>query len=78
MLKIQHVFEIKKSLCVPKALITFIRSCVNRYNWWNESCDSRFTQHSSEASSRVNEKFKYFVILNKRSVYYNYTTSIDI
>ena len=49
MLKIHHVFEIKKCLCVPKAQITFIRSCVNRYNWWNKSCDSRFTQLSIEA-----------------------------
>ena len=31
MLKIQHVFQIKKCLCVPKAQITFIRSCVYRY-----------------------------------------------
>ena len=28
---------------------TFIRSCVNRYSWWNKSCDSRFTQLSIEA-----------------------------
>ena len=39
MIKIQHVFEIKKSLYVAKAQITFIRSCVNKYSWWNESCD---------------------------------------
>ena len=29
MLKIQHVFQIKNILCVPKAQITFIRFCVN-------------------------------------------------
>ena len=49
MLKIQHVFEIKKFLYVPKTQITFIRSCVNRYSLWNESYDSRFTQLSGEA-----------------------------
>ena len=49
MQKIQQFFEIRKLLCVPKVLITFIRSFVNRYSWWNESCDSRFTQLSSEA-----------------------------
>ena len=49
MLKIQQVFQIKNILCVPKAQITFIRSCVNRYSWWNKSCDSRFTQLSIEA-----------------------------
>ena len=49
MLKIQHVFEIKKYLCVPKVQINFIRFCANRYSWWNESWDSRFTQLSSEA-----------------------------
>ena len=31
MLKIQHISEIKKCLCVSKAQITFIRSCVNIY-----------------------------------------------
>ena len=31
LLKIPHVFEIKKFLCVPKTQITFIRSCVYRY-----------------------------------------------
>ena len=31
MLKIQQVFEIEKYLCVAKAQITFIFSCVNRY-----------------------------------------------
>ena len=49
MLKIQQVFEIKNILLVPKAQITFIRSCVNRYSWWNKSCDSRFIQLSIEA-----------------------------
>ena len=49
MLKIQQVFQIKYILCVSKAQITFIRSCVNRYSWWNKSCDSRFTQLSIEA-----------------------------
>ena len=49
MLKIQHDLEIKNLLCVPKAQITFIRSCVNKYSWWNESCNSRITQLSSEA-----------------------------
>ena len=43
-LKIQHGFEIKNLLCVPKAQITFIRSCVNRYSYWTKSFDSRFTQ----------------------------------
>ena len=32
MLKIQHVSEIKKCVCVPKAQISFIRSYVNRYH----------------------------------------------
>ena len=49
MLKIQHVFEIIKCLYVPQAQITFIRSCVIRFSWWNKSCDSRFTQLSIEA-----------------------------
>ena len=49
MLKIQFVFQIKHFLCVLKPQITFIRSCVNRYNWWNESCDSRFTQLGIQA-----------------------------
>ena len=49
MLKIQYVFQIKILLCVSEAQITFIRSCVNRYSWWNESCDSRVTQLSIEA-----------------------------
>ena len=49
MLKIQQVFQIKNILYVPKAQITFIRSCVNRYSWWNNSCDSQFTQLSIEA-----------------------------
>ena len=34
MLKIQHVFVIKKCLCVAYAQITFICFCVNRYSWW--------------------------------------------
>ena len=38
-----------KFLCVAKSQITFIRSCVNRYNWWNESYDSRFSQLSIKA-----------------------------
>ena len=49
MLEIQQIFQIKKCLCVSKAQITFILSCVNRYSWLNESCDSRFTQLSIEA-----------------------------
>ena len=49
MLKIQHDFEIEIFLCMPKAQITFICSCVNGYSWWNKSCDSRFTQLSIEA-----------------------------
>ena len=49
MLKIQQVFQIESILCVPKAQITFIRSCVSWYSWWNKSCDSRFTQLSIEA-----------------------------
>ena len=43
-LPFQQVFEIKKCLFLAKAQIIFIRSCVNRYSWWNESCDLRFTQ----------------------------------
>ena len=46
MMKIQHVFEIKKCLCVPKTQITFIRSYVNRYRCCDESYDSQFTQLS--------------------------------
>ena len=46
MLKIQHVFQIKFFLCVPTTQITSIRSCVNRYSYWNKSCDPRFTQLS--------------------------------
>ena len=49
MLKIQYVFQIKIFLFVPKAQITFIGSCVNRYSWWNKCYDSRFTQLSIEA-----------------------------
>ena len=60
MLKIQHVSEIKKCLCLPKAQITFIRSCVNRYSWWNKSCDSRFTRLFIEAQSRIKRKLYYF------------------
>ena len=37
MLKIQHVFEIKKCLCVPKTQITFICSCVNRCSYGGTS-----------------------------------------
>ena len=47
--EIEVIFEIKKCLCVAKAQITFIRACVNRYSWWNESYASRFTQLSIEA-----------------------------
>ena len=65
MLKIQHIFQIKNILCVPKAQITFIRSCVNRYSWWNKSCDSRFTQLSIEAWSGMNGKLYYFCDLIK-------------
>ena len=60
MLKIQNIFEIKKCLCVARVQITFIRSCENRYSWWNESCDCRFTQLSIEAWSKINEKLDYF------------------
>ena len=49
MLKINHIFEINNFVCVSKTQIILIRSCVNRYNLWNESCDSRFTQLSIEA-----------------------------
>ena len=65
MLKIQHVSEIKKCSCVPKAQITFIRSYVNRYSWWNKSCDSRFTQLSIEAWSIMKGKPYYFYDLIK-------------
>ena len=54
MLKIQYVFKIQNFLCVSKAHITFIRSCVNRYSSWNKSCDLRFIQLSIEAYSRMN------------------------
>ena len=33
MLKIQQVFQIKSILCVPKAQITFIRSCVRQFDF---------------------------------------------
>ena len=65
MFKIQHVFQIKIFLCVPKAQITFIRSCVNRYSYWNKPCDSQFTQLSIKASSRMKENLYYFVDLIK-------------
>ena len=44
MFKIQHVSEIQKCFCMPKAQITFIRFCMNRYSWWNKSCDSQKTK----------------------------------
>ena len=44
---------------------TFIRSCVNRFSWWNKSCDSRFTQLSIEAYSVMNGKLYYFCDLIK-------------
>ena len=40
MLKIQHVPEMKKCLCVPKAQITFIRCYVNRYTLKKEFDDT--------------------------------------
>ena len=46
---IQHFFQFKNILFVPMAQITFICSCVNRYSWWNKSCNTRFTQLSIEA-----------------------------
>ena len=71
MLKIQDVFEIKKCLCVPKTQITFICSCVNRYNWRNESCDSRFTQLLSEASPIANDWAQHFFNWNERFICIN-------
>ena len=59
MLEIQHVSEIKKCLCVAKAQITFIRSCVNRYSWWNKPCDLQFTQLWIEAYT--GEKNRQFI-----------------
>ena len=77
MLKIQQVFEIKKCLCVAKAQINFIRSYVNRYSWWNESCNLQFTQLSIKTKSTMKGKVYYFGDLI-RLVFENYTTSNNI
>ena len=56
MLKIQHLFKSKKFLCMPKAKVTFIRSCVNRYSWFFFCfTNARFESHMTNVVRNLNE-----------------------
>ena len=59
MLKISIRFSNYNFFMCAQGANYLLSFCVNRYSWWNKSCDLRFTQLSIEAHSRTSGKLYY-------------------